>query len=54
MLRSQPDWRWLLKREDTPWYPTLRLFRQHDRGDWNDVVARVRSALEQRLSALMP
>jgi len=54
MLRSQPDWRWLLEREDTPWYPTLRLFRQHDRGDWNEVVARVRAALEQRLSAPTP
>ena len=51
MLRSQPDWRWLLEREDTPWYPTLRLFRQHGRGDWDEVVARVRSALDERLSA---
>jgi predicted O-linked N-acetylglucosamine transferase (SPINDLY family)/ADP-heptose:LPS heptosyltransferase len=49
MLRSRPDWRWLLEREDTPWYPTLRLFRQRERGDWDEVVARVRAALEQRL-----
>jgi hypothetical protein len=34
MLPWVPDWRWLLDREDTPWYPTLRLFRQPSRGDW--------------------
>jgi len=50
VLLSQPtDWRWLEEREDTPWYPTMRLFRQHKAGDWPGVVARVRAALEQRL-----
>ena len=47
MLRSRPDWRWLLEREDSPWYPSLRLFRQREHGDWDDVVTRVRAALEQ-------
>jgi len=32
-----PDWRWLLNREDSPWYPTLRLFRQRQPGDWQTV-----------------
>jgi hypothetical protein len=41
-----PDWRWLLEREDTPWYPTMRLFRQKRYGDWEDVFRRI--ALELR------
>ena len=36
-----PDWRWLIGREDTPWYPTLRLFRQSEPGRWDDVIARI-------------
>ena len=48
LLLPQPaDWRWLEDREDTPWYPTMRLFRQRRRGDWDDVVARVKAALER-------
>jgi tetratricopeptide (TPR) repeat protein len=35
------DWRWLLEREDSPWYPTARLFRQRRRGDWGEVLERV-------------
>jgi tetratricopeptide (TPR) repeat protein len=40
-LAFVPDWRWLLHREDTPWYPTMRLFRQARRGDWDSVFARM-------------
>jgi hypothetical protein len=40
-LRRVPDWRWLLDREDSPWYPTARLFRQQNEGDWADVFARM-------------
>jgi len=40
-----PDWRWLLERDDSPWYPTMRLFRQEGPGDWESVVLRVREAL---------
>ena len=36
-----PDWRWLLDREDSPWYPTARLFRQDDTREWDNVIARV-------------
>lgn len=42
ILIAQPsDWRWLLGREDSPWYPTARLFRQERRGDWAGVIARL-------------
>jgi len=44
-----PDWRWLLERDDTPWYPTMRLFRQRERGGWNEVMQRVRLALAGHL-----
>ncbi|MBF0423564.1 MAG: tetratricopeptide repeat protein [Magnetococcales bacterium] len=45
LLPFVPDWRWLLQRDDTPWYPTLRLFRQPRPGDWNTVIRRVVEAL---------
>jgi hypothetical protein len=45
MLPLSPDWRWLLGRDDTPWYPTLRLFRQSAPRDWTSVVRRVVDAL---------
>lgn len=46
MLRYAPDWRWLLDRDDSPWYPTAHLFRQPALADWPSVVERVRGALE--------
>ncbi|MGA8358316.1 MAG: tetratricopeptide repeat-containing glycosyltransferase family protein [Xanthobacteraceae bacterium] len=46
LLTFLPDWRWLLDREDSPWYPTARLFRQDDTRTWDDVIARVRAALQ--------
>lgn len=46
MVATLPDWRWGLGREDTPWYPTMRLFRQHTAGDWSEVIARVAAELE--------
>ena len=47
LLPFMPDWRWLLEREDTPWYPTMRLFRQTDTRDWAGVLQKVRFALEK-------
>lgn len=45
LLPTNPDWRWLLGRDDSPWYPTARLFRQQQSGDWTQPLARVVSAL---------
>src|SRR5262249_21305931 len=45
LLPYTPDWRWLLDREDSPWYPTARLFRQSRPGNWDDVFARVAAEL---------
>lgn len=47
-LTCVPDWRWLLERNDSPWYPTARLFRQTRRGDWEGVVRRIADALAAR------
>ncbi|HVA48469.1 MAG TPA: tetratricopeptide repeat protein [Pirellulales bacterium] len=52
-VATVPDWRWLLDRDDTPWYPTMRLFRQHRRGDWHDVFVRITSALAELIGAPM-
>jgi tetratricopeptide (TPR) repeat protein len=46
LLSQVPDWRWMLDRDDSPWYPGARLFRQTTRGDWAPVVERVRKALD--------
>jgi Flp pilus assembly protein TadD len=45
MLPYAPDWRWLLNRDDTPWYSTARLFRQPKPKDWQTVIANIRNAL---------
>ena len=49
LLCYSPDWRWILDRDDSPWYPTIQLFRQTSPGDWNGVFARVKTALEEKL-----
>jgi len=45
LLPFVPDWRWMLDRDDSPWYPTMRLFRQRSRGDWKEVIESVKSEL---------
>jgi hypothetical protein len=51
MLPKLPDWRWLLERDDTPWYPTMRLFRQSRAGDWASEVARMCDAIARQSCA---
>ena len=49
-----PHWPWMLGRDDSPWYPTARLFRQSRRGDWGNVFARMASALAELLTTARP
>jgi tetratricopeptide (TPR) repeat protein len=46
VLAASPEWRWGLERSDSPWYPTMRLFRQTTHGDWTAVVAEIAQALQ--------
>ena len=48
-LQLVPDWRWLLGREDSPWYPTMRLFRQRRFRDWDEVFVRITAAIDALL-----
>ena len=52
LLPFAPDWRWLREREDSPWYPTLRLFRQPKLRDWPSVIENVRNALAKEADQL--
>lgn len=47
MLKADADWRWMIDREDSPWYPTMRLFRQEHPGEWPPVVSRIAQELIQ-------
>jgi hypothetical protein len=47
LLPFTPDWRWLLNCDDSLWYPTARLYRQHRTGDWSGVLEQVKEDLAQ-------
>jgi tetratricopeptide (TPR) repeat protein len=49
LLKPIPDWRWLLERSDSPWYPTMRLFRRTDTENWMDLLVRVAAALKEHV-----
>ena len=51
LLAKAGDWRWLLDRDDSPWYPSARLFRQRQAGDWKEVVHRVSEELKERVAS---
>jgi len=48
LLPHPAEWRWLSGREDSPWYPTMRLFRQPQRGDWLGALDKLAAALRER------
>jgi ADP-heptose:LPS heptosyltransferase len=54
LLSFAPDWRWLLERDDSPWYPTMRLFRQPRAGDWASVFAEVENSVRALLPSALP
>jgi ADP-heptose:LPS heptosyltransferase len=47
LLNSAPDWRWMLGRDDSPWYPSVKLYRQQTLGDWAGVIERVAKDLQR-------
>jgi ADP-heptose:LPS heptosyltransferase len=51
LLPHAPDWRWQLERADSPWYPSMRLFRQSQPAHWDDVLLTLSQALRQLLVA---
>jgi hypothetical protein len=51
LLAKASDWRWLLDRDDSPWYPSVRLFRQREACDWREVVYRVGEELKQKVTS---
>lgn len=53
-VKHTPDWRWMLDRTDSPWYPTMRLFRQKLRHDWNGVFDEITEALGQFVTGTVP
>jgi hypothetical protein len=46
-LKKYAEWRWLCDRADSPWYPSMRLFRQNERGDWDELFGRIAAALRE-------
>jgi ADP-heptose:LPS heptosyltransferase len=53
LLRKEADWRWMDEGDDSPWYPTMRLFRQRAEGEWPDVIERVAESLRARGTSLV-
>jgi len=54
VLSVSPDWRWLLNRDDSPWYPAMRLFRQQTLGDWDEVFRRVAAEVHALIDSRVP
>jgi tetratricopeptide (TPR) repeat protein len=54
LLPFEAEWRWLVERTDSPWYPTMRLFRQNQAGNWPEVIARLAAALTGFKPSLSP
>jgi len=50
LLPYVPEWRWMLGRDDSPWYDSVKLFRQEEQGNWGKVMERVINALKDEMS----
>jgi hypothetical protein len=50
MIQAEADWRWMEKRSDSPWYPSMKLFRQEKQGEWGSVIRRIVSDLKTMVS----
>ena len=48
-IKFVPDWRWMLNRDDSPWYPTMRLFRQKLDGDWKGLFSEIEKSVIQKM-----
>ena len=48
LLPEPADWRWMINRSDTPWYPTMQLFRQSKRGDWQSLIDEIKKRLSEK------
>jgi hypothetical protein len=51
LIREEGAWQWMLEREDSPWYPTARVFRRPHGGDWHDLMARIASLFKSTFGA---
>jgi ADP-heptose:LPS heptosyltransferase len=51
LIPYEPDWRWMLNRQDSPWYPTIRLFRQKQHGNWEELFHRVADRVENLITS---
>ena len=54
VLNTQPDWRWMIDRDDSPWYPSVRLFRQSQPNDWTEVFLRIQQSFTQAVEKRGP
>jgi hypothetical protein len=52
LLPYSPDWRWLLDRDDSPWYPSVKLYRQKEIGNWDSVLENIKGDLEKHLNQI--
>jgi hypothetical protein len=52
MVARTPDWRWLLGRSDSPWYKSVRLFRQSTAGRWDKPIAEIAACLQEQLETV--
>ena len=50
VLKKIPDWRWMLDRNDSPWYPNMKLYRQKERDNWEEVFETIKNDLQSLIT----